>query len=173
MTTYRGSLPLRALLVAEAEDFIENLREVGGDNRGPGVEWMLKGADLPPGEPWCAAFVNRVAEVACAKLNIRSPLEDVPLQGFVKSYVDYGEPRGWLRPETEPPGFGDLFVVFHPSKGRFAHIGFVADPHSVGDRFLTVEGNSNRDGGRNGFEVVQNQREAGPGIRFLNPWSEQ
>jgi len=167
----RSTFPIRALLSAEARDFL-GIEEVGGDNRGPAVEWILKGADLSPGEPWCAAFVNRIAEIAFAKKNLPSPLESVPFEGYVQSYYDYGKIHGWLRPEDHDPHPGDLFVVYHASKQRYAHIGFVIDPHSVGGRFLTIEGNSNTDGGRNGYGVVSNQRPYAAKIRFLNPWDE-
>ena len=167
--TDRSAFSIRALLIAEAHDFL-GVDEIGGDNRGPAVEWILKGADLQPGEPWCAAFVNRIAEIAFAKKNTPSPLELVRFEGYVQSYYDYGKLHGWLRPEWDVPHPGDLFVVYHESKQRFAHIGFVADPHSVGDRFLTVEGNSNSTGGRNGVAVVSNQRPYADHIRFLDPW---
>jgi hypothetical protein len=155
------------VFLAECEDFI-GVDEPDGDNRGPAVEWLLKGANLNPGEPWCAAFVNRCAEIACAKKNVRSPLERVPLQGYVQSYYQYAAEDGWL---TTDPAPGDLFLIWHRAKNRYAHMGVVAFAYSDG-RFDTVEGNSNSVGSREGIEVAANTRIAGVGdqIKFVNPW---
>lgn len=165
----RSKHRLRTVLIAEAEDFLEFGKETEGRNRGPTVDWFLRGAGRDPrdAEEWCAAFVNRVAEIGCAKKNVRSPLELVPLQAYVKSYYDYGEAHGWI---VEEPAFGDLFLVWHNGLRRYAHMGWVADPHHIAGRFLTVEGNSNDDESRVGHEVAQNARPYSPGIVFLNPW---
>lgn len=167
----RGRRPIHELIIAEAEDFLEHGRETEGRNRGPTVDWFLRGAERDPenAEEWCAAFCNRTSEIACAKLNILSPLELVPLQAYVDSYYQTARERGWLRDE---PGFGDLFMLWHQGKGRYAHIGWVADPHLSAGLFLTVEGNSNDDGSRIGEKVCRNARPYGSGVVFANPWLE-
>lgn len=165
----RSALPLRMIVVLEGEDYIEHAKETEGENRGPAVEWFLEAAGIDTPEAWCAAFVNRIAEIACSKKNIRSPLERVPLQGYVQSYVDYGKSRDWV---VEEPGFGDLFAIYHAGKRRYAHIGIVADAFAPGGRFRTVEGNSNDEGSREGYEVCANQRPYSDGVLFLNPWGD-
>src|SRR5687768_9207952 len=52
-----------SLLVAAANAFV-GLGEEGGDNRGQMVERFLRGVFLPPGAPWCAAFVHHVGYAA-------------------------------------------------------------------------------------------------------------
>ncbi len=157
-------LPVRLVFVKEAEDFLD-IQEVGGDNFGPAVEFFQKLGEIRPGQPWCAAFVNACAEIACAKKNVWSPLEVVPLEGFVQSYYDQAKLKGWLR---DRPGIGDLFMVWHRRKNRYAHIGIVARTTTNG--FLTIEGNSNDEGSRQGYEVAQNFRQYSGGIVFANPW---
>ena len=160
----RALLPVRLVFVSEAQDFL-GIQEVGGDNRGPAVAFFQKLGEIGTGSPWCAAFVNACAEIACAKKNVVSPLEAVPLEGFVQSYYDHAKKEGWLR---NRPGIGDLFMVYHRTKKRYAHIGLVAAVTPEG--FLTIEGNSNDEGSREGYEVCQNLRQYIGGIVFANPW---
>lgn len=165
----RSKLPIRALFVLEAEDFL-GIRETAGPNQGPSVDWFLRAAGLRSGLPWCAAFANRVAEIACAKKNLRSPLEDVPLEGYVQSYYRYGAASDWLTPDGEEPPFGAIALIYHPSKERYAHLAIVSDPHAADGRYLTVEGNSNTTGSREGIEVVANLRFYDEHTVFIDPW---
>ena len=118
-------------------------------NWGPEVEKILASADIHDPEPWCAALVNDCAQTVAGRLGVRSPLEDVPLQGYVQSYVDHARKHGWVIPfsQVEP---GDLFTLYYPSLKRNGHIGFVAAPSRDTGRFLTVAGNTNNDGSREG-----------------------
>lgn len=168
-------LPVRAVFLKEAEDYVGRMEE-GGDNRGPAVEFFQKLGEIRPGQPWCAAFVNAVAEIACSKKNVRSPLEGVhldsstnDLEGYVQAYYEHSRRNGWLR-EDGRPGVGDLFMVYHGGElDRYAHIGIVAALSEQG--FMTVEGNSNDDGSRNGIGVFQNLRTYQRRIVFANPWA--
>ena len=160
----RSLLPLPVAALAVAHDFV-GLREIGGDNRGPGVEWILRAAGLSPGAPWCAAYVNRAVEVACAIHNVVSPLESVPLQGYVQSYYEHGVENGWLAPFTRVIP-GDLFLVYSQTKGRYAHIGFV--DRLVNGTIHTVEGNTNDDGSREGYGVFTRERPLSERIIFLH-----
>jgi len=156
----RSYLPLSECAVEYARDFIG--LEEHGSNLGPGVEWFQRLGRIRAGQPWCAAFVNGVAEIACAVKDVTGPLEAVPLQGYVQSYYDYGSSEGWL---VDEPDVGDLFLVWHESKERYAHIGFVQI--ALPGYIKTVEGNSNDDGSREGREVAENWRQIKPGIVFL------
>lgn len=160
----RSQVSLADAAVAYARDFI-GLRE-HGNNVGPGVEWFQKLGTIRAGQPWCAAFVNGIAEIACAVKDRTSPLEAVPLQGYVQSYYEYGTQQGWL---VNKPEAGDLFLVWHESKERYAHIGFVQVV--TGNQIKTIEGNSNEDGSREGREVAENWREIREGIVFLR-WAD-
>lgn len=163
--SWRKQLPLRLLVLAEAEDFL-GIKE-DGNNRGPAVEWFQKRGMINPGDPWCAAFVNAAAEIACAKKNVLSPLEKIPLQGYVQSYYDYALDHGWVLGDGRP-GIGDLFLLWNAGLGRYAHIGFVSQVFAEG--FSTVEGNSNTTGSRDGTEVVSNIRPYGSSTIFIDPW---
>jgi len=162
----RALLPIRDVFLEEAEDYL-GIREQGGDNRGPAVEFFQKLGEIRPGQPWCAAYVNACAEIACSKKNLVSPLEAIRLEGYVQAYYEYAVAQNWL---VDRPQAGDLFMVWHGGTiNRYAHIGIVAAATDEG--ILSLEGNSNDDGSRNGIGVFQNLRAYSPRIVFADPWS--
>lgn len=143
------------------------------DNWGPEVKAFLAAAKIHEPAPWCAAFVNWCAENAAKQLGVVSPLEAVPIQGYVQSYYLYGKKNGWIVPASEARG-GDLFLVWFPSLERYAHIGFVTRVWHDQGIFTCIEGNSNSGGSREGVEVVRRRsdrpRRITPNIVFLR-WS--
>lgn len=171
----RSWLPLRAVTLRFAEDMlgVEEIR----DNEGEEVEMFQQAADLRPGDPWCAAFVNWCAEQGARLRNETSPLEDVPLQGYVQSYYEYGDEQLWIRSPDEPAGLGDIFLMYFDSKGRYAHMGLVRDPMPGESVFTTVEGNTSADAtsgsadDREGQGVYSKKRHATDRIVFLD-WTE-
>lgn len=147
----------RTLEIALAE---VGVREQGGANRGKRVEQFLREARIAPGEPWCAAFVNWCARFAADEMGVISPLESVPLQGYVKSYADHKDPA-FARVSIGDARPGDLYLQWHPSKKRHAHIGLFVK--RLGDDvIMTVEGNTNDAGSREGDGVYRRQRALQP-----------
>lgn len=153
-----SGLALGLAAVSVAQEFL-GLEELGGDNVGPGVEYFQRSANIPPGSPWCAAFVNGAAEIACAIKNVESPLEDVPLQGYVQSYYNHGTVAGWRR-EWDQAHPGDLFLTWSDSQRRWTHIGFIWRVARNRREFLSLEGNTNLDGSSRGYMVIAQWRSA-------------
>lgn len=152
----RALLPFHLCALSYAQDYI-GLEEVGGDNQGPAVGTFLRAADLPPGAPWCAAFVNFCAEMAQVLKNEWSPLEQVKREGYVQDYYAWADRHSRLIP-FDQVGPGDLFLIWFHSKGRYAHIGFVLAVHHDSGLYTTVEGNTNETGGREGYMVASRPR---------------
>jgi hypothetical protein len=123
--------------------------EHGGENRGVAVETYLRSVGLPPGLPWCAAFVRFRFERAAAKLDVKLP-EHFPDSGWVPAYVEWAKTRDvWLTPMEALANFdqvrpGDLVAYWFEHKNRCAHIGIVVEPATTAG-FTTVEGNTNGD----------------------------
>lgn len=153
-----AGLPLDLAAIAVAEQFL-GLEETGGENVGPGVEFFQRAAQIPAGSPWCAAYVNGVAEIACAIKNVRSPLEDISLQGYVQSYHNHGIVKGWDR-EWAHSHPGDLFLTRKNPDERWSHIGFIWRVARNRREFLSLEGNTNRDGSPRGYMVIAQWRSA-------------
>lgn len=133
----------RAILFAASQDGVQEVPK--GSNWGPVVRAYLKMAGIIGPAFWCAAFVYwcyRMAGVKASKLP-RNP-------AAVASWIDWAKREGRVHSMPQPRG---LFYLRH-SGGR--HIGFV--PNATLGFFKTIEGNSNSDGSRNGYEVARNER---------------
>jgi hypothetical protein len=139
-----------------------------GTNAGPEVEAWQRSAKIPKGSPWCAAYVNDCAEEGADALGVVSPLESVPLQGYVQSYYEHFAALGCIvAPADALPG--DLFVIWYLGLKRYGHIGFVG-PDGVSvrlGRYATVEGNTNAAGSREGDRVAAKRRVLGRHVRFI------
>lgn len=164
----RAHLPPQLLPLTFALDF-EGTTEIGGDNHGPAVAWILQAAGLPEGPPWCMAFVNRMAEIGCAVANVVSPLEEIPLgeQALVQAYVDHGRRAGWVaRWEEVMPGA--IFCL--RIGGAYHHAGWVESVDRPAGRFGTCEGNTNLGGSPEGVAVLRRSREHHASNVYLHWW---
>ena len=117
-----------------------------GSNAGAAVEKYLKSVGLGKGYSWCMAFVYWCTKEASTQLGILNPLSKTAgvLDMFNKE-VD-------LRVKTPQPG--DIFIMDY-GKGM-GHAGVVEKV--VGTTLHTIEGNTNDEGSREGFEVCRRTR---------------
>lgn len=136
-------LGVRALEVAKTQ---LNVREKTGHNDGEAVESYLKSVGLGKGYAWCAAFVYWCFNQASKQLEIDNPL-----------YKTAGVMDHWNKAESKRvinPQEGDIFIMdFGRGKG---HTGFVIN--GDGDRIITLEGNTNDGGSREGDGVYKRNR---------------
>lgn len=157
-----GELPdgLGDMVVAIAKRHQEeNPREVGGQNRGPWVRLYMDGHEGNDW-PWCAGFVSFVIRQACVALGRRVP--------FPKTYScdilgANGQERNLFVAERDinransaavlPPG--TVFLNRRVS-GDWTHTGFLMAAGE--DTFATIEGNTNDEGSREGYEVCSRTR---------------
>lgn len=136
-------------------------------NRGPVLDCIMEGLNLPLCISWCAAFVTwcLMRSYAQSKPDLRRKL------GFASPwYCD--STRDWLAQAkardmiVQQPEAGDLFVLLD-ARGKAHHIGFVVvPPDAVGD-FGTIEGNTNAGGSVNGDGVYCRTRRNGDHVRFI------
>lgn len=119
------------------------VREATGRNDGPRVEDYLRSVGLGKGEPWCAAFVywaHRAADIEAVRSGY-SP------DWFRRNLVEKGRATG-----------GDVFGVWFSSKKRIAHVGLIERLERGGKWVITVEGNTNDAGSREGDGVYRKRR---------------
>jgi hypothetical protein len=119
------------------------VRESGGQNRGPEVELYLAAAGGEPGESWCAAFLYWCFRRASNVLMVPNPC---PRTVGAQNVYKLAEPRF----RRTSPARGAIFVMDHGH--GLGHVGFVDTAYPDGT-ISTVEGNTNRDGARNGDSV--------------------
>lgn len=122
------------------------VREASGNNDGLEVERYLASTGLGKGYAWCAAFVNWVYQ-----------------QNHIKGPASAAWSPSWFPDEktlaVELGLRGDVFGIYFRSKGRIAHVGFLdEDYHNGKHTILTVEGNTNEAGGREGDGVYRKRR---------------
>lgn len=129
----------REELVAIAKAEI-GVKELSNKNDGKQVEAYLASAKLKKGQPWCAAFISWV---------------------FAKA--GYVEPRtGWSPAlfnntvNTREILPGNVFGIWFPNLKRIAHVGMVEQQQ--GDWVLSIEGNTNIAGSREGDGVYRKRR---------------
>jgi len=159
------SIPAKPLSVRPGMTLVEIARTQLGvretsRNRGPELVKFWDATNYQDGdenrEPWCAAFVCWVVMMAGrtdARLKIH-PLKR-PQSAAVKQWVPTALRLGWKvfgpRDGMLFPAPGDIVVFTH------SHIGIVED--FTGHTVKTIEGNTNDEGSREGFEVARRNRE--------------
>jgi hypothetical protein len=156
---------LGELMVAYARQHLaEHPREVGGQNRGPWVRMYMRGNE----SLWCAAFVCFVMNQAADTLQIPAPVETTFSCDVLAAR---GRAAGLFLGETEleddPMRRHDLTagsIFLHRRVANdWTHTGIVAAappllPFADSDHYDTIEGNTNDDGHREGYEVCERIR---------------
>ena len=150
---------LGEMVVAYAEQHLaQRPREVGGENRGPWVR-LYTGGKEGAGWPWCAAFVSFVLKQACKTLPDLSGLPipaslscDLLAAGAKQRKRFLASPPAAKRSQVTP---GSIFLV-RRTKSDWIHTGIVV--HAEAEFFLTIEGNTNDAGSREGYEVCKRTR---------------
>jgi len=124
------------------------VREATGKNDGPEVEMYLKHVGKWKGLPWCSAFVAWCLSEAEIKhtVNAWSPTSE-NRRYFIytqKSFVDEPLP-------------GDVFTIWYSKLKRIGHTGFYHKNQNE-NIIVTVEGNTNEAGSREGDGVYKKYR---------------
>lgn len=145
--------PLSAL-AAIAESQIGTQEDSAHTNRGAAILKYQQAASLGgQGWPWCAAFVDWCVESFITRFpglcGVR--IEDRPTTASAFDFEDWGKAHA-CEVFTDPKRAqrGDILIF------TFSHIGIVDS--NDGGTLCTVEGNTNDDGGRDGYEVAHRDR---------------
>jgi hypothetical protein len=128
-----------------------------GSNWGPHVQKYLKSVGISFPASWCMAFVYWCVEEAKVRIpdgtgGLRNPL--VKTGGVLKQWNDIDTQARQPKSKFTTPKAGDIFIMDY-GKG-LGHTGFVE--RVEGDRIHTIEGNTNDEGSREGFEVARRVR---------------
>ena len=131
-----------------------------GANAGEAVEHFLGQVGLKRGQPWCAAFFSTVGQDAMG-VDWR-----LPMVGGCASLGEAADRKGILK---AGPAAGAGFLLYYPSLKRFAHVGFCVREVAPG-RWATIEGNTGKQGEREGYGFFEKERGFGPNDRFIHWW---
>ncbi|WP_316801458.1 peptidoglycan-binding protein [Pedobacter frigidisoli] len=142
--------PTRQLILQVAESQL-GVHEATGSNDGLAVEKFLYYTGNAKGDPWCGAFVS-----------------------WVYGQAGCGQPRTAWSPSLLPlskrirkPEPADVFGIYFPGLKRIAHCGIVKMQR--GSWIITVEGNTNVAGSREGDGVYSKYRHIRT-IKYFANW---
>lgn len=123
------------------------MRERSGQNDGARVATYLRAVGYGEGYPWCAAFVSWA-------------FQEAGIDAARTAWAPAWFPAGRLVYRRGDRGYvaqpGDVFGLYYPRKGRIAHVGFIDG--EAGGFYITVEGNTNGAGSREGDGVYRKRR---------------
>ncbi len=143
--------------------------EIGGPNGGPWVRLYCEGNDGPPWA-WCAGFVSLIMHQAYFYQGTRAPIkgsvscDSLAAQAKRAGRFVYG--RSIARGQVSWESLGECAIFLkRRTSTDWTHAGFAFD--GTGKRneliFSTIEGNTNDEGVREGFEACRRTRGLGSG----------
>jgi hypothetical protein len=127
-----------------------HVREATGKNDGPEVEAYLKHVNLGKGFAWCAAFISWCLD----QVGIKNP-RSAWSPAFANPKDIIWKPK--CEKANQEPKLGDVFSLYYPNLKRVGHVGFIMN--SEGNNFITIEGNTNSAGSREGDGVYRKRRQ--------------
>ncbi len=149
--------PLLASVLQVARDEIGIEEQPPGSNGGPRVEQYLGSTGLGGGHPWCAAFVFWCFQQGAERLGTDNPC--INTAGVLDHWNRAGR-EGIRRithaqaeedPQLVQPGM--IFVIDTGDPGGAGHTGIVE--RVEGGKLVTIEGNTNVAGSREGIGVFR------------------
>lgn len=162
MTDALKSIPtdnrsISQMVVSYAEQHLEqHPREVGGQNKGPWVRLYMKGKE-GPAWPWCAGFVCFILKQACQSLNIPLPIQASLSCDILAASA---KEKGIFLKEFKITDKGQItpgsFFLNRRTPTDWVHTGITIRAEE--DFFHTIEGNTNDEGSREGYEVCNRIR---------------
>jgi lysozyme family protein len=158
--------PLLKKVIDVARSEIGVTEDPPGSNRGTKVEAYLASVGLGGGHPWCAAFVYWCFEQAAKELGIDNPC--IKTAGVLDHWSS-ARKQGircitHIQASHDPlmvqPGM--IFVIDTGDPGGAGHTGLVE--RVDGGKLVTIEGNTNNKGGREGIGVFRRNKRKVAGI---------
>ncbi|MHC4482387.1 MAG: peptidoglycan-binding protein [Planctomycetota bacterium] len=155
ISSHNGNLGSMAVRYAK-QHLREHPREVGGENRGPWVRLYMNGKE-GPSQLWCAGFACHVLERACDTLGAEMPVKrsvscDVLARRAKRAGIFLPRPS---KTERRKIRRGSFFLN-RKTANDWVHVGIVT--RVFDDYFETIEGNTNDEGSREGYEVCNRLR---------------
>lgn len=141
-----SSLNQLSLKIAQSQNGVQEVPK--NSNAGPAVESYLKSVGLGKGYAWCMAFVYWSVKKAATELKTNSPL--IKTAGVLRQWNEIDPKMKFAGPKP-----GDIFIMDF-GKGQ-GHTGFVVEVYANGT-MKTIEGNTNDEGSREGYEVAYRVR---------------
>jgi hypothetical protein len=127
-----------------------NVRETA-PNQGPMVDKYLQSVGVTVPAPWCAAFVS---------YNLQQYEVKNPMSAWSPDYARMKDMIWQNKKQKFTPLPGDVVTYYYPNLRRVGHVGFYLKMDKSG-YVITIEGNTNGAGSREGDGVYKKKREMG------------
>jgi len=149
--------PLLAKVLTNARSQVGVMEKPPGSNRGPEVDQYVRRVGLNPAGrfAWCAAFVYYCFDEAASTMRRSNPV--IKTAGVLTHWAEAGHrgiPRITGKKAAQNPALvqpGHIFVI--DTGGGAGHTGLVLEVS--GGKLITIEGNTNDGGSREGIGVFQ------------------
>lgn len=152
---------LRAEVMAVARAEIGAREQPRGSNWGEDVARYLASVGIESPAAWCAAFVYWCFERVMPVQN------ELPRSGYTPLIHAWAKrEKRIIKPRKAQPA--DLVLFHFPSLKRVAHVGLVGKVDVAGGFVWTIEGNTNDEGSREGYEVARRRRRLSDRMIFVN-----
>lgn len=138
-------------LIEVAKSQIGISEQPPGSNDGPQIKQFLASVGIYSPAAWCAAFV-----VWC---HLQAKINSIPRTGGVLDLWNKSPDNRTVTPQP-----GDVMILDY-GNGQ-GHTGIIIEVN--GDTLTTIEGNTNDDGSREGYEVARRTRQASKCKGFLH-----
>jgi hypothetical protein len=155
-----GNKTLNQLVAAYARQHLAlHPREIGGENCGPWVRLYMEGHD---GKEWlwCAGFVCFILRQAARQLDVPMPFKRTfscdALAEQAKQKDLFVSERSLTNSGDHGRLTGGTIFLSRRTANDWTHTGLVLDADS--GVFSTIEGNTNDEGSREGYEVCRRMR---------------
>ncbi len=153
---------LKVVALAQSQVGVQEIPRYS--NAGPQVDAYQAAVGLGSGNPWCMAFAVWCYVKVLAGLGLHLAQTTLSLTGYVEGQVEHCKSTGTVISAGAAadgtarvlPGY--LMCEWEAPLGRYAHTGLVTTGPDADGVFHTVEGNTNTDGGREGYEVARQTR---------------
>ncbi len=153
--SWRSTRPEAGLLGYARAHLKQHPREVGGQNRGPWVRLYMKGHEGAQWA-WCAGFIVFLLQQAVESLEIPMPFKgSFSCDSLAAQAQDAGLFVSERQAREQGISKGNFFLVRRTSTD-WTHAGIVT--YAEDSAFDTIEGNTNDDGEREGYEVCSRSR---------------
>ena len=150
-----GNISLSGLALQSAISQLGQKEEPKGSNKGPMVNLYLKSVGLNGGYAWCQAFVHWCYDQAAAVGKVANPV--VKTGGvhdcWNKADKAFKKAKAEVIAQHSVVVPGSQFILLFPNGN--GHTGIVEKIEN--NVIYTIEGNSNDDGSREGYEVVRHK----------------
>lgn len=143
----QSTLPLSFRAISIARSQIGKAEIPHGSNWGEHVQKYLKSVGITFPAAWCMAFVYYCYSEACKEAKIPNVL--IKTGGVLRQWNEIPKQYKWSVPKV-----GAIFIMDY-GKG-LGHTGIIE--RIEGDIIYTIEGNTNDEGSREGYEVARRTR---------------